>query len=123
MNFFNNVFRYRNKLKTKLFLAFFIITTSPYSYPQSNIESILKKTTVKTFITNCRSLVEEIRSDSRSRISVIGASIEQIYDIEQIYMDGEKVDCKGIALRSNSQRQAILYGSYIDENGDRIIYY
>lgn len=108
---------------TKLVLLFFTITFATSTYPQSNIESFLKNTTKKTFINDCPSLVEEIREDSRLRISVNGFSIEQIYEIKEIYMDGERVDCEGTALKSNSERQSIQYGSYIDENGDRIIYY
>ena len=113
-------------IKTKNLLVHFIFIFLIFplnAFSQSNIEKFLKDSTTKLFDIDCEMLVEEIRTASRSRISTDKYSVEQIYDREMIFMDSKRVDCKGLALLSNSDRVLMEYGSYIDENSDRINYY
>lgn len=90
---------------------------------ETELEQRLKATTQKTYATNCSSLVDQIRKDSRLRLSILGYSIEQISSRAELFISPSKVYCKGEALFSTSERARIYYGATKDEYGEWIIEY
>ena len=100
-----------------------LATSTSTLLAQSSIEQSLRATTKKTYDTNCSTLVETIREDTRKRIAILEQSIEQIYTRHEISIGPKKVECEGEALLSNSKRYSIKYGAEIDANGEWIISY
>lgn len=111
----------KNHSRAIVFLT--LIVNSQSAVSQDNIEQFLRETTVKMFVEDCNSLIDMIRVDSRLRMSENGSSVEQIYDQQQIKMTSQKIDCKGLALLSDSKRKEIIYGAYKDQKNEIILYY
>ena len=73
----------------------------------------------------CDSIIETIRKDSRFRMSSKNnfISIEQIYDRNTITISETSLDCEGVALMSNGEKNKVKYGAYIDEENDKVFFY
>ena len=113
-----------NLLKNILFIIVFsIIPINLLANDQWYINEISNEVEID-YERTCDSIVNVISQDTRKRLSPKNnyASIEQIYERETISISEKRVECKGKALLSNGIKQAISYGSYVDNIGD-IIYF
>lgn len=109
-------------LNWSFFIGSFLVAAFEVS-SSSNLERFLDETTTKTFETNCDSIVDSVRDESRFRFSVNQYSVEQIYERETIEIDMSSVKCSGIGLLSDGSRIAILYGAKVDGQGTWILSY
>ena len=97
----------------------------PKVIAQSWLEDKISKSVKPYYERNCDSIVDQVRQDSRARLSVNqeGVSVEQIYDRKTLVLLEERAECKGTALLSNNTRSVIMYGAYRDAQNDIIITY
>ena len=113
-----------NLMKNILFIIVFsVIPTNLLANEQWYIDEISNEVEID-YERTCDSIVKVISQDTRKRLSPKNnyASIEQIYERETISISEKRVECKGKALLSNGIKQAISYGSYVDNIGD-IVYF
>ena len=106
-----------------LFISCFLLPINLLANDQWYINEISNEVEID-YERTCDSIVNVISQDTRKRLSPKNnyASIEQIYERETISISEKRVECKGKALLSNGIKQAISYGSYVDNIGD-IIYF
>jgi len=97
----------------------------PNAIAQSWLEERISKSVKPDYKRNCDSIVDQVRQDSRARLSVntSGISVEQIYDRKTLVLLEDRVECKGTALFSNNTRTVIKYGAYRDAQSEIILNY
>jgi len=74
-------------------------------------------------ITDCDNLREEIVEMSEEDRQSRGYALVKIREPKTLSKSGNKISCSGSAIWTDGDKTSIIYESYIDEDGDRMIEY